>query len=160
MYDSIGSTLIYVCVYIRNNRLWSQENLVSLPSSDIYWVNLGKQQYFWQQFPNLENCPTYTTGYYVGSRDLYMCQKQHQVLHMLGRGVIFVFEYYICITRAADRSSRIAQGWLDAYSHTNRIANMEMKDRKKNLVNNTCPLTLFVKKQKEIGNSQAFLSLW
>lgn len=36
---------------------------------------------------------------------------------------------------------------------------MEMKDRKKNPLNKTYVLTLFVKKQKEAENSQAFLSL-
>lgn len=36
---------------------------------------------------------------------------------------------------------------------------MEMNDRKTNPLNKTYALTLFVKKQKEVENSQAFLSL-
>lgn len=63
-----------------------------------------------------------------------------------------VLKSYIWITRAAKHSSGAAQEWLDPYSHKNKVANMETKDRKPPL-DKTFGLILSVKKQKEVENN-------
>lgn len=54
-------------------------------------------------------------------------------------------------TREAKHSLGTAQGQLDPYSRKNKVANMEMKDRKPPL-DKTFALALFVKRQREKGN--------
>lgn len=65
--------------------------------------------------------------------------------YMLGRNVA-CFLIYARITRASKNSWGKVQGWLDPYSYQNKVANMEMKDRRSPL-DKIFALTLFVKKQ-------------